>query len=74
MNSLAKLKIQFAAELTRDEMKNVMGGNTDLEEVEDGTDKKPCDGKKEHDSCNHPNGRPATCIYWPMHSGLVCFN
>jgi len=39
MNSLAKLKIQFAAELTRAEMKNVLGGYMP---PEDGDGDGPC--------------------------------
>lgn len=74
MTNLENLRNQFAAVLSRDEMKNVMGGHVNPDEEIEGSEKKPCDGKNEHDSCEHPNGRPATCIYWPMHSGLVCFN
>jgi hypothetical protein len=64
--------------LNEKEMKNVVGGaqaiavasDCDVADVADG-DKRPCDGKKEYDSCTY-KGTTGICRYAPI-SGLVCF-
>lgn len=69
---MKKLKLNFGQVdeiLTRKQLKQVIGGNGS-----GGTGSgKPCDGKKEGDSCPHPSGGNGRCEYWPFAPGtLVC--
>lgn len=73
MRTLEKMRNQFYEVLTRIELKNVMGGDVDPDEEEDGEGKDYCKGKSEGDSCQHPNGGTGRCEYFPMSGGkLVC--
>lgn len=84
MSILKNLRGQFDAVLTRDKLKNVVGGVGEWQEPgdgecrialrnADGEGKDYCKGKSEGDSCQHPNGGTGRCEYFPMSGGkLVC--
>lgn len=67
MKKREKLTLHDVTVLSKKEMENVTGGYAYSED-----DKKPCDGKKQNESCDHPKGGSGTCISWPFTSGLVC--
>lgn len=67
MKNISLKNLKEVDQLSREQLKNVLGGFAGS-----GTTT-GCSGKSEWDSCTNTEGKSGKCKYIPFNSGLVCW-